>query len=55
MDKEKAKETLLAYACCSFSSTKNKLCEKCPWYEKNECSINVFNEETIVEAVNVLE
>lgn len=54
MTKQRAEEILLAYACCSFTTTNNKLCQKCPWNETDDCENTTIDERLISEAVNIL-
>lgn len=59
MDKERAKEILMAHACCSFATTNNELCKKCPWNNTNDCDIEdgvytKIDEKVIIEAMRVL-
>ena len=59
MTKERAMEIIMAHACCSFVTTKNNLCEKCPWNETKDCdaennSYTRIDENAIIEVMNVL-
>lgn len=53
--KKKAREILLAHACCSFTNTSNNLCIECPWNRKKNCDLSVINEDVIIEAIRTLE
>lgn len=54
MDKERAIDIVKAHACCTFTTVNNKLCEKCPWNETDDCENTAINEAVIIEAMNVL-
>lgn len=54
MDKQRAKEIIMAHSCCSFSNGENKLCMLCP-YNKIDCVDIRLDEEVIIEAMKVLE
>lgn len=51
MDKQRAKEIILAHACCSFATRENKLCIMCPWNNTEDCDETIINEKAIVEAI----
>ena len=51
MNKERAKDIIMAYACCSFTTDCNNLC---PWNETSDCTNTTIDEEEIVEAMNIL-
>lgn len=49
MNEKKAREILLAYACCTIGGS----CDDCPWNNTYDCANTAFT--TIVEeAINVL-
>lgn len=50
MDKKRAKEILLAHACCSLSNS----CDDCPWNNMYDCEITKFDEETIKKAIKIV-
>ena len=54
MDKKRAKEIILAHACCSFATRENKLCIMCPWNNTEDCDETIINEKVIIEAINTL-
>ena len=54
MNKEKAKEILMAHSCCTLSNRDNLLCHVCPWYNKKECEEVRFTDELIMNAVAVI-
>lgn len=54
MNKKRAKEIILAHACCSFATRENKLCMMCPWNNTEDCDETIINEEVIIEAINTL-
>lgn len=54
MDKKRALEIAIVNACCTFTKTTNNLCEMCPWYNTDECSSVMLEENIIIEAINVL-
>lgn len=51
MNKKRAKEIILAHACCSFTNIENKLCEKCPWNNKEDCEKTMIDVKLITEAI----
>lgn len=54
MDKQRAKEIVLAHSCCSYSTEENKLCMMCPWVDTEDCDETIINEKVIIEAINTL-
>ena len=54
MDKQRARDILLAHSCCSFTNIKNGLCMMCPWCDTEDCKNATINEEIIIEAINTL-
>jgi len=46
MNKKRAKEILLAHACCSIG-----LCDLCPWNNTYDCENTIFSEEQIMKAI----
>ena len=54
MDKQRARDILKAYACCSFTNIENKLCMLCPWNNTEDCENTAINEEVIIKAMNTL-
>ena len=54
MDKQRARDILLAHSCCSFTNIKNGLCMMCPWCDTEDCEKTKINEDMIIEAINTL-
>lgn len=51
MDKQRARDILFVHACCSFTNIENKLCEKCPWNDTEDCEKTMIDEKLITEAI----
>ena len=54
MDKQRARDILLAHSCCSFANIKNGLCMMCPWNNTYDCEFTTINDETIIKAMKIL-
>lgn len=54
MDKQRARDILLAHSCCSFANIENGLCMMCPWNNTYDCEFTTINEDMIIEAINTL-
>lgn len=54
MDKQRARDILLAHSCCSFTNIENGLCMMCPWSNTYDCEFTTINEETIIKAMKIL-
>ncbi len=51
MNKKRAKEILLAHACCSCSAN---MCSMCPWNATYDCEHTKFSVKRIRKAVRML-
>jgi hypothetical protein len=54
METKEAKNYLKAYVYCCFANRKNQLCKKCPWSRTEKCKNELFSEERVLEAIDVL-
>ena len=54
IDKKRAEEILMANACCYYANYDNKLCQKCPWCETEDCAKTTINEKLIIEAIDAM-
>lgn len=51
MRTNKLENILLAHACCSFTNTNSKICELCPFNNKEECEKTSFSEDAMISVI----